>query len=75
MGGVFLVPLISLASIVAKVRRDRLMVRLARKYPLYGFEGHKGYGTRAHRESIAEHGLSDVHRTSYCGRISLKAES
>jgi ribonuclease HII len=61
-----LVPIISLASIVAKVRRDRLMRRLAREYPEYGFEQHKGYPTPGHYAAIEEHGLSDVHRRSYC---------
>jgi ribonuclease HII len=58
-------PIISLASIVAKVRRDRLLVRLAKRYPAYGFDQHKGYGTRAHYASIAEHGLCQIHRRSF----------
>ena len=58
-------PVISLASIVAKVRRDRLMKRLAEEYPLYGFERHKGYGTELHYERIKEHGLCNIHRRSY----------
>ena len=62
-------PVISLASIAAKVERDRLMVQLATKYPLYAFETHKGYGTRAHREAIVEHGLSVIHRVTYCKNI------
>lgn len=59
-------PLISLASIAAKVKRDRLMHRLAFKYPQYGFEVHKGYGTKMHREALIKHGLCDVHRRSFC---------
>lgn len=59
-------PEISLASIVAKVERDRLMVKLAEKHPLYGFEIHKGYGTVVHRNAILEHGLSVMHRQSFC---------
>lgn len=59
-------PVISLASIVAKVRRDRLMKRLAQAYPQYGFEAHKGYGTLAHRRAIEEHGLCALHRRSFC---------
>ncbi|HUO55905.1 MAG TPA: ribonuclease HII [Candidatus Paceibacterota bacterium] len=62
-------PVISLASIVAKVERDRLMKRLSVKYPLYGFEIHKGYGTAAHRKIIALNGLSPIHRKSFCSRI------
>ena len=60
------VALISAASIVAKVTRDRLMVRCSKKYPEYCFEIHKGYGTRAHFASIKKYGLSPVHRKSFC---------
>ena len=60
-----LIPIISLASIVAKVSRDRLMVELAKKYPLYGFEKHKGYGTVVHYEMLKKYGLCDIHRRSY----------
>lgn len=60
-----LVPLISLASIAAKVTRDRLMATLAKEYPQYGFEKHKGYGTRMHYEALAEHGPCAIHRRSY----------
>ena len=60
---------IAMASIVAKVARDRLMVRLDAKYAeyrLYGLAQHKGYGTKAHIAAIARHGLSDIHRASFC---------
>ncbi|MCR4325485.1 MAG: ribonuclease HII, partial [Patescibacteria group bacterium] len=60
------VPAIALASIVAKVSRDRLMEGLAPSYPRYGFEKHKGYGTLVHRRAIGQHGLSDVHRRTFC---------
>ncbi len=60
---------ISLASIMAKVTRDRLMRRLAAKYPLYDFDVHKGYGTRLHLQAIARCGLSDIHRVSFCTRL------
>lgn len=60
-----LIPLISLASIAAKVSRDRLMLELAKKYPAYGFEKHKGYGTRAHYEALRKHGLCVIHRRSF----------
>jgi ribonuclease HII len=60
-----LVPIISLASIAAKVSRDRLMLELAKEYPLYGFEKHKGYGTAAHYEALKKHGLSAIHRRSF----------
>lgn len=56
---------IALASIVAKVSRDRLMRRLAKKYSLYGFDVHKGYGTKAHYRKLQQHGLSPVHRKSF----------
>lgn len=60
-----LVPLISLASIAAKVTRDRLMTELSAQYPQYGFEKHKGYGTRAHYEALKEYGLCAIHRRSF----------
>ncbi|HVY72476.1 MAG TPA: ribonuclease HII [Candidatus Paceibacterota bacterium] len=59
-------PVISLASIAAKVSRDRFMKDLAGKFPEYGFAQHKGYGTRAHIEAIATHGLCEIHRRSFC---------
>ncbi len=70
IGGDALIPAIMLASIAAKVSRDRHMVRLAAKYPEYGFEGHKGYGTKAHIQAIREQGLSDLHRRSFCKNFS-----
>ncbi len=60
-----LIPLISLASIAAKVSRDRLMMKLAEEYPQYGFEKHKGYGTAAHYEMLRKHGLCAIHRRSF----------
>lgn len=60
---------ISFASIAAKVERDRLMERMAREYPDYGFEKHKGYGTRKHIQAIRHHGLTDLHRRSFLGRL------
>lgn len=69
IGGDGKVPAIMLASIAAKVSRDRLMKRLAEQYPLYGFEVHKGYGTKAHRNAIRTHGLSPLHRASFCKNI------
>ena len=56
---------IAAASIVAKVTRDRLMVRAADIYKLYGFEGHKGYPTKLHRMAVATHGPSPMHRQSF----------
>lgn len=60
---------IALASIVAKVTRDNLMVKLARKYPNYGLEKHKGYGTRDHYIAINKYGISALHRKSFLRRI------
>lgn len=64
---------IGAASIVAKVQRDEHMTDLAhkKKYQAYGFDRHKGYGTLLHRTAIAEYGLSDQHRKSFCTRIML----
>ena len=56
---------IAAASIVAKVTRDRLMMELARDYPGYGFERHKGYGTPEHQAAINKLGVSILHRRSF----------
>jgi ribonuclease HII len=61
-----LYPEIGLASIVAKETRDAYMTRIARRFFRYGFEEHKGYGTKAHRQAIKQYGLSPIHRVSYC---------
>ena len=60
---------ISLASIAAKVLRDRKMMRLALKYPLYNFDKHKGYGTSYHCEVLVRHGPSYEHRISFLNSI------
>lgn len=62
------IPAIALASIVAKVHRDRIMTRLAAKFSHYGFEIHKGYGTKAHRAAIKKHGRSGAHRLTFISR-------
>ena len=56
---------IALASIVAKVIRDNLMIKFSEKYPEYSFEKNKGYGTKDHRDAISKHGLSNIHRKSF----------
>ncbi len=56
---------IAAASILAKVTRDRYMAELGEKYPEYGFEKHKGYGTKAHMEAIRKHGVLPVHRKTF----------
>lgn len=67
IGGDALIAEISAASIVAKVARDQWMVELATKFPQYGFDLHKGYGTKVHREAIRNHGPCEWHRKSFKG--------
>lgn len=64
---------IAAASIIAKVTRDKLMVQLAEKYPGYGFERHKGYGSAEHLAAIVSLGPSPAHRLSYrpCSALKL----
>jgi ribonuclease HII len=59
---------VKVASIFAKVHRDHLMRRLAKKYPAYRFEVHKGYGTKVHRAAIKKHGPSNAHRLTFLGK-------
>ena len=59
------VPAISAASILAKVHRDRLCDQWHLQYPMYGFDGHKGYGTAAHIQALREHGPCPWHRRSF----------
>lgn len=56
---------IKLASIAAKVTRDRYMKKLHRDYPAYGFDRHKGYGTKKHLRALRKHGHSPVHRLTF----------
>ena len=56
---------IAAASILAKVTRDDMMLELAKDYPQYGFEIHKGYGTKAHYAALTEHGPSPIHRMTF----------
>ena len=56
---------IAAASVLAKVTRDDLMIELAEKYPEYGFEIHKGYGTKAHYAALEKYGPSPIHRRSF----------
>ena len=60
---------IAMASVVAKVARDALMIALAEQYPEYGFASHVGYGTSAHIAAIKEHGFTSEHRRSFCRNI------
>lgn len=56
---------IACASIIAKVHRDNLMRKFHKAYPNYGFDRHKGYGTKLHKENISKNGLSKIHRKSF----------
>ena len=56
---------VKIASIIAKVHRDRFMIKLARRYPDYSFEVHKGYGTKLHRAALAKVGPCEIHRRSF----------
>ncbi|MCI7350913.1 MAG: ribonuclease HII [Ruminococcus sp.] len=60
---------IAAASILAKVSRDRYMMKLAEKYPQYQFEKHKGYGTKLHYEMLEKHGISEVHRRTFLKKL------
>jgi ribonuclease HII len=62
-----IVPVISAASILAKVTRDSIMDAWAIRFPAYGFAQHKGYGTAAHRACIARYGPCAIHRASFAG--------
>jgi len=64
-------PIISMASIVAKVERDSLMTNLAVQFPAYGFESHKGYGTALHIQAIKSLGFCELHRKTFCTRFIL----
>lgn len=66
-------PVIALASICAKVLRDRKMRAWAKKYPNYGFDVHKGYGTKAHYKAIRVAGLTSLHRRSFLQKRPLYA--
>ncbi|MDD2956537.1 MAG: ribonuclease HII [Oscillospiraceae bacterium] len=65
---------IAAASILAKVSRDRFMMRLHEQYPMYGFDRHKGYPTRLHYEMLGKYGVSPVHRKSFLKNLSEHLE-
>ena len=60
---------IAAASILAKVSRDRYITDISEKYPEYGFEKHKGYGTKAHNEAILKYGPSPIHRKTFLKKL------
>jgi ribonuclease HII len=64
---------IACASVVAKVRRDRLMRRLAKKFPQYSFQIHKGYGTALHYKLLKKFGISGIHRKSFLTSLTLRS--
>ena len=61
--------MIGAASIVAKVTRDRYMLELDKKYPMYGFARNKGYGTKEHIEALKQYGPCPEHRRSFIRKI------
>jgi ribonuclease HII len=65
IGGDRISKTIAAASIIAKVARDRHLIKLEKKFPQYGFAKHKGYGTKLHYEMICKHGVCEVHRKSF----------
>ena len=69
VGGDGLSASIAAASILAKVTRDDYMLNLAVKYPQYGFDVHKGYGTKAHYEALAQFGPCNVHRMTFLKKL------
>ena len=65
VGGDKIVKSISAASIIAKVTRDRMMMEMHTKYPQYGFDKHKGYGTKMHMDALSKYGPCEIHRQSF----------
>jgi len=66
---------ISAASVLAKVTRDRIMNKMAKKYPNYGFDRHVGYGTKLHMKNIQKYGLCPIHRKSFLPMKSILLEN
>ncbi|MBU1703452.1 ribonuclease HII [Patescibacteria group bacterium] len=70
------VKIVACASIIAKVERDKIMKKYAKKFPLYGFDENMGYGTKRHQKGIKEHGICEIHRRTYepVARLSRQTE-
>jgi ribonuclease HII len=68
-------PAIAAASILAKVWRDELIMRIAPRYPEYDLARNKGYGTQKHRTALQKYGLTPLHRPSFCRKVMLNADS
>ena len=68
-----MIPVVSAASVIAKVLRDRIMKILSYRYPEYGFEKNKGYGTQAHIQKIRDFGISEIHRKTFCKGVNTEA--
>jgi len=66
------IPAISLASIIAKVRRDKYMEKMHKKFPQYNFKKHKGYGTEIHYKLLKKNGASKIHRKSFLSSLKSK---
>ncbi len=60
---------VAAASVLAKVARDRYITEMAEKYPQYGFEKHKGYGTKAHTDAILKYGICPIHRKTFLKKL------
>lgn len=60
---------VAAASVIAKVSRDRFMLKMAEEYPQYQFEKHKGYGTKLHYEMLEKYGISPIHRKSFLKKL------
>jgi ribonuclease HII len=63
------IPLISAASIIAKVSRDKKMLVFHKKFPKYCFDRHKGYGTKLHYKKLKKHGLCSIHRRTFLRKV------
>lgn len=68
------IPVVSAASIIAKVIRDRLMIKLDGKYPGYNLAKNKGYPTKFHMEAVGQIGMSEIHRYTFCKKILMRQE-